>query len=86
MKRSWTSYVRYAAAALLLYLVFVWSREHMETEEPECPVGQSATQDADKTWRCMCNDPELTLVEGVCSTPKKLIDPMDPKTWANVRS
>lgn len=81
MKRSWTYYVRYAVAALLLYLVFVWTREGMESQKPECPVGQSATQDDDKSWRCKCNDPELTLIDGVCSKPKPVVDPMDPKTW-----
>lgn len=81
MKRSWTYYARYALAALLLYLVFGWARERMETQEPECPVGQSSTQDSDGTWRCKCNDPELTLLDGVCSKPKPVVDPMDPKTW-----
>ena len=81
MKRTWTYYARYAVAALLLYVVFAWTRERMENEKPECPTGQSATQDADKSWRCACNDPELTLIDGVCSKPKKLMDPTDPTTW-----
>ncbi len=78
MKRSWTYYARYAVAALLLYLVFGWARERMTVT---CPVGQRMTTDADGTQRCMCNDPELTLIDGVCSTPKG-IDPMDPTTWS----
>ncbi len=81
MKRSWTYYARYAVAALLLYLVFGWARERMTNEKPTCPVGQKPTQDTDGKWRCMCNDPQLTLIDGVCSTPKEL-DPMDPKTWS----
>lgn len=81
MKRSWTSYARYAAAGLLLYLVFGWARERMENAKPECPVGQKATQDSDGKWRCMCNDPALTLLEGVCTKPKG-VDPMDPTTWS----
>lgn len=80
MKRSWTYYGRYALAALLLYLVFGWARERLENPQPDCPVGQRATQDSDKSWRCMCNDPTLTLIDGVCKDPPK-IDPMDPKTW-----
>ncbi len=79
-RRSWTYYARYAVAALLLYLVFGWARERMENEKPECPVGQTATQDSKQKWSCLCNDPELTLIDGVCSKPKG-IDPMDPKTW-----
>jgi hypothetical protein len=81
MKRSWMYYARYVVAAILLYLVFGWAREHLENEKPECPVGQKATQDADKTWRCMCNDPALVLKDGLCSVDKGL-DPMDPKTWS----
>ena len=81
MKRSWTYYARYALAALILYVVFASTRERLDNEKPECPVGQSAKQDADKKWACMCNDPELTLIDGVCSKPKKVVDPMDPKTW-----
>ncbi len=79
MKRTWTYYARYAVAALLLYLVFGWAREHM-TDKPSCPVGQSPTQDSDGTWRCMCNDRTLTLIDGLCKAPPT-IDPMDPKTW-----
>ena len=81
MKRSWMYYARYAVAAILLYLVFGWAREHLENEKPECPVGQKATQDADKTWRCMCNDPALVLKDGMCSVDKGL-DPMDPTSWS----
>lgn len=81
MKRSWTWYARYAVAALLLYLVFGWARESMTNVKPECPIGQSATQDSNGKWRCACNDPKLTLLNGVCSTPKEL-DPMDPTTWS----
>ena len=79
MKRSWTWYARYALAALLLYLVFGWAREGMAS----CPIGQRITTDKDGTSRCMCNDPELTLMDGVCSKPKPIVDPMDPKTWAH---
>jgi hypothetical protein len=74
-------YARYAVAAILLYLVFGWAREHLENEKPECPVGQKATQDADKTWRCMCNDPALVLKDGICSVDTGL-DPTDPTTWS----
>jgi len=81
MKRSWMYYARYAVAAILLYLVFGWAREHLENDKPECPVGQTATQDADKSWRCMCNDPELILKDGLCTKDKGL-DPMDPTTWS----
>ena len=81
MKRSWTYYARYAVAALLLYVVFGWARERMENVKPDCPVGQTATQDKQQKWYCMCNDPELTLIDGVCSKPKGL-DPSDPKTWS----
>lgn len=73
MKRPWTSYARYAVAALLLYLVFGWAREHMTS----CPVGQRLAEDGK---RCLCNDPKLTLLDGVCKEAPK-IDPMDPKTW-----
>lgn len=80
MKRSWMYYGRYALAAVLLYIVFGWAREHLTNEKPECPVGQKATQDSDMKWRCMCNDPALTLVDGVCGPPGTL-DPMNPRTW-----
>lgn len=80
MKRSWTSYARYILAAALLYLVFGWTRERLANEKPDCPIGQSATQDSDKTWRCMCNEPTQTLIGGVCQDPPK-VNPMDPKTW-----
>jgi hypothetical protein len=81
MKRSWTYYARYAVAGLLLYLVFGWARERMT----ECPVGQRITTDSDGTSRCMCNDPALTLVDGLCKPPPTL-DPMDPTTWSTERS
>jgi hypothetical protein len=79
MKSPWY-YIRYAAAALLLYLVFGWAKEHMETEKPSCPIGQRATQDSDKSWRCMCNDPALTLIDGLCQAPPK-VDPFNPSTY-----
>jgi hypothetical protein len=82
MKRSWTYYARYAVAALLMYLVFGWARERMENSKPDCPIGQKAIRDkSSDPWRCACNDPDLSLIEGVCQPPLK-IDPMDPKTWS----
>jgi hypothetical protein len=66
MKRTLWYYARYILAGLLLYIVF-GIRERMTVE---CPVGQSATRDSDTSpWRCMCNDPKLTLVDGLCVPP-----------------
>lgn len=81
MKRTLWYYARYAVAALLLYLVFGWTREQLANKKPDCPIGQKAVQDEDKSWRCACNDPDHSLIDGACQPPRKL-DPMDPKTWS----